>query len=185
MKKSTILVLGFFGLAMIDAFIGMNFPIDYSYVESSVVPHFCLIGTLIYLKDKDWLDRLLIGGVIGILFDCFFTNTFPKNCFLFALLAFGIGFLNPYIQTRKKACITFVIFALLYDFIPFGFTRFTHPEYMPFPVWARQLELYSVVLSIITALILMYIKEVMSRYFSIREKRKKIKEKRRNKKARV
>ena len=83
MKKSTILIFGFLGLALIDSLMGSIFPIDYSFINYSVVPHFCFLGTLIYVCDKEWMNRLLIGSLVGLLLDVLFTMTFPIDMVLF------------------------------------------------------------------------------------------------------
>ena len=110
MKKSTILILGFFGLAIIDTLIGYLFPIDFSYIEFSVVPHFCFIGTLIYVWDKEWLNRLLIGGLVGLVFDMLFTNTFPIDLVLFAIASYGIGYLLPKISSKRLQALVVVAY---------------------------------------------------------------------------
>ena len=69
MKKTQIIVIGFLGLGLIDSLITFGFPIDFTYTAYSVIPHFTFIGTLIYLHDKEWLNRVLIGALIGALFD--------------------------------------------------------------------------------------------------------------------
>ena len=118
MKKSTILILGFIALGLIDSFIGYIFPIDYSFVEYSVVPHFCFIGTLIYVRDKDTINRILIGSLVGLCFDMLFTMSFPIDMFLFGLASYGIGFFLPWMKSRKVEYLILLVFIFCYDFLP-------------------------------------------------------------------
>ena len=176
MKKSTILILGFVLLALIDSFVGYIFPIDYSFVEYSVVPHFCLIGTLIYVKDKEPLNRVLIGCLVGLCFDMLFTMSFPLDLVLFGLASYGIGFLEPWMKSRKIECLILLVFAFLYDFMPFIWDRLFNPDYATFGLWFVRFEVITIVLNAGTIVFLKYVEEVMSRFFLIRSYRdKKIK----------
>ena len=171
MKKSNVLILGFLGLGLIDTLVGYLFPIDFSFIHYSVVPHFCLIGTLIYVCDKDWLNRLLIGTLVGLGFDMLFTNTFPLDALLFGLASVVIGFLIPLMKSKKVECLIVLLVVFAYDLVPYLFERILKPEYAEFMLWFMHMEFITFGLNIFTFLFLDYIEEVMSRFFLIRKYR--------------
>lgn len=175
MKKSTILILGFLGLALIDSLVGFILPIDFSFIEYSVVPHFCFLGTLIYVWDKEWFDRLLIGSLVGLLFDVLFTMSFPADMFLFGIASYAIGFCSKWMQSTKKQYLILVLmaFAFLYDFIPFSWDRIVNPDYASLSLWFTRFEIMTFGLNLATIVLLNYVREVMSRFFLIRQHRQK------------
>ena len=173
MKKSTILILGFLGLALIDSLIGFIFPIDFSFIEHSIVPHFCFIGTLIYVYDKEGFTRLLIGSLVGLMLDMLFTMTFPVDVFLFGMASYAIGFFAKWMQQSKMKYLIVLMFAFLYDGIPYVWSRMVNLDYATFGLWFLKFEMFTIGLNFATVLFLNYIKEVMSRFFLIRQHRKK------------
>lgn len=168
MKKSTILILGFFGLAIIDTLIGYIFPIDFRYIEWSVIPHFCLIGTLIYVCDKEWLNRLLIGALVGLVFDMLFTNSFPLDLLLFSVASYGIGYILPKITSKKLQCLVMIAIVFVYDSIPYVWNCLFGFDSASFGLWFLHMELITMGLSGVTFAFLTYVEEVMSRFFLIR-----------------
>ena len=168
MKKSTILILGFFGLAIIDTLIGYIFPIDFTYMEFSVVPHFCLIGTLIYVCDKEWLNRILIGALVGLVYDMLFTNAFPIDLFLFAIASYGIGYALAKIKSKRLQALVVVAFVFVYDLIPYIWNCLFDFDSASFSLWFLHMELITIGLSAVTFAFLTYVEEVMSRFFLIR-----------------
>ena len=179
MKKTQIIVIGFLGLGLIDSLITFGFPIDFTYTAYSVIPHFTFIGTLIYLHDKEWLNRVLIGALIGALFDALFANTFLIYMVLFALGAYLIGCLRPWMRTEPRKIWIYWAFAFLFDLLPYVTLRLFSSGYPRFLTWMLRVEAATLVLDAATILFLMYAGQVMSRFFKIRDLReqKKVRQK--------
>lgn len=172
MKKFQYILIGFFGLGLIDSFIGYAFPIDFEYSSYCMIPHFTLIGLLIYVMDKSWLNRLLISMAVGLGFDILYAQTFPLNMFYFALLGIGIGWTRRFMKTEKKVLLIVLLFVFLYDFIPFVLFH-SQLMYPKLTRWFWHLEGPTLMFDIIITWFLLYIQQVMSRFFTIRYYREK------------
>lgn len=172
MRKFQYIIIGFFGLGLIDSFIGYAFPIDFEYASYSVIPHFTLIGLLIYVADKSWLNRLLISMTVGLGFDIFYAQTFPLNMFYFALFGLLIGWTRRFMKTERNALLIVLLFVFLYDFIPFVLFH-SQLMYPKLTLWFWYLEGPTLIFATIITLFLLYIQQVMSRFFTIRYYREK------------
>ncbi len=91
MKKKCGILFGCFCLMVLDSMFACAFPIDFPYTKMSVVWHFYLTGLLVFVRDKPWQNRLLIGDMDGIVRDLFVTSTFPFCFFFYNLMALAAG----------------------------------------------------------------------------------------------
>lgn len=171
MRKAQIIPLGFLGLALLDSLVTFGFPIDFTYIDYSFVPHFTFIGMIIYLNDKKWLNRLLIGTAVGLLFGILFTGTPVLDTILFAAGAYFIGLFNKYMQSDWQKFAWYMLFVFLFDLLPYIFMKLTSPDYPDLAVWFMHIEALTLVLDLVSVLFLLYIEQVMSRFFKIRELR--------------
>ena len=99
MKLKNMFILLFI-LGIADSFITYVFPVDFTFQSMSFVPHIAFMALLLVTYDRKWLDRVLIGGLYGLIYDFFFQSTFPLSFFLAFFLsvrfsAFGCVTLRP------------------------------------------------------------------------------------------
>lgn len=171
MKKSQIVILGFLGLGLLDSLITFGFPIDFTYADYSFIPHFTFIGMLVYLNDKSWLNRILISVCIGLFFDILFANSFGFYMLLFGAAGFLIGTCNRYMTTDQRKFLVIFVFTILFDLVPYCLLRIFSQYYPSFITWFLHMELLTIILDSVEILFLMYIEQVMSRFFKIRNLR--------------
>ena len=78
MKLKNMFILLFI-LGIADSFITYVFPVDFTFQSMSFVPHIAFMALLLVTYDRKWLDRVLIGGLYGSIYDFFFQSTFPLS----------------------------------------------------------------------------------------------------------
>ncbi|WP_276934205.1 rod shape-determining protein MreD [Dubosiella newyorkensis] len=172
MKKAQIIAIGFIGLGLLDSLITFAFPIDFTYVHYSFVPHLVFIGTLVYTVDKPWLNRILISMVIGLGFDLLFAQMFPMNMILFALFGYLAGWIYEHMHREGSLFLIFLGCAFLYDLIPY-IIYFMINHSPSLDTWFYKIESLTLLADLISILFLMYIQQVMSRFFMIRQYRER------------
>lgn len=165
MKKNFGILFGFFCLAMLDSIFGFACPIDFTYQSMSIVWHFYLTGLLVFVRDKPWFNRLLIGAMAGIVRDLFFTSTFPF-CFVFyPVLALLAGLYQKRARSTESACVLYISILFLVDFIPFVFQRMTGQTNILLPVWLYRVELLTMLTGSLVVIGMIYIDLIMDRFY--------------------
>lgn len=164
--------------ALVDDLISLCIPPDFRYQTVTLVPHFCFIAMLVITVSRSWLDRVLIGCLVGILTDYFFTISFPTYFLLYGLLAFLAGLAYPYMEedSKTEALILWGI-TIFVDLIPFGFCKWIGWIDVPIQTWFLHNEFVTMTGNGVTVCLLMYIVHVYDRYELIQSVRRKKKEK--------
>ncbi len=164
--------------ALLDDFISLCIPPDFRYQTVTWVPHFCFLAMLVIVCSRSWLDRLLIGGLCGLLTDYFFTISFPAYFILYGFLAFLSGLLYPYMEedSKTEALILWGI-SLFVDLIPFVFYKWMGWMDVSYKVWFLHNEFITLTGNAVIVCILIYIVHVYNRYELIQSVRRKKKEK--------
>lgn len=164
MKKKFGILFGFFCLAILDSIFAFVFPLDFTYTHFSVTWHFYLTGLLIFVRDKPWLTRLLIGLFAGILFDLFFTNTFPACFFLYGFLGLVSGFFQ--IPTKRKQTIVYMSLLFLADFLPYLFQKLLGHSNVSFFRWFYYMELISLLIGTLICMGMIHLDLIMDRFYA-------------------
>ena len=164
--------------ALLDDFLSLYIPADFRYQSYSFVPHFCFAAMLVIVCSRDWKDRLLIGSLVGILTDYFFTISFPTYFILYALLAFASGLLYQFMDdSRLQAAILWGI-SLFVDLIPYWFYHLIGKLNVSFGMWFLHFETATLIVNAIAVCLMVYVVHVYDRYQMIQSVRQKKADKR-------
>lgn len=164
MKKKFGVLFGFFCLAILDSIFAYTFPLDFTYTRFSIIWHFYLTGLLVFVRDKPWLNRLLIGAFAGILFDLFFTSTFPACFFLYGFLGWFSGFFQ--LSTKSRQALLYISLIFLADFLPYLFQRLLGQTNVTFIRWFYYMELISVLISCLICIAMIHLDLIMDRFYA-------------------
>lgn len=164
-------------LALLDQFISLVFPVDFTYSSISFVPHFCFVGCMLMLNNQKTLNRILYSCLCGLCYGLFFGHNWFLEMLLFTLFGFVLGFFHSYfVKDNRLLFLGMMISILLYDCIGFIFGTFMKTITMAFIQWFIYIELFTLVLHILVVLALIYVITVFLRYSTIKDIRyKKIK----------
>lgn len=165
MKKKFGILFGFFCLIVLDSIFAYAFPIDFTYTRMSVVWHFYLTGLLVFVRDKPWQNRLLIGAMAGIVRDLFVTATFPFCFILYPLLALAAGIYQNRARSLESACVIYVSILFLCDFVPFVLQRMQGITNVSLFSWFYHMELITLLCSGLIVIAMIYIDLVMDRFY--------------------
>lgn len=111
-----------------------------SYISiAGVIPNIMLVYVIIiaYLFGKS--DGLIVGLIMGLLYDCFFGHYIGANLFLYGLIAYASGLFYEYIYKDNVAIVLFLVFigTLFYNFgffmlniLLYGYTNFLSYVYL-------------------------------------------------------
>ncbi len=165
MKKKFGILFGFFCLMVLDSIFAFAFPIDFTYTKMSVVWHFYLTGLLVFVRDKPWQNRLLIGAMAGIVRDLFVTSTFPFCFFFYPLLALAAGIYQNKARSLESACVIYVSILYLCDFVPFCLQRMQGVTNVSLFTWFYRVELITLLCSGLIVIAMIYIDLVMDRFY--------------------
>ncbi len=165
MKKRFGILFGFFCLAMLDSIFAYAFPVDFTYTHLSVVFHFYLTGLLVFVRDKPWLNRMLIGAMAGLVRDLFITSTFPFCLIMYPLLSLLAGVYQKRIRSLESASVIYLSILFLVDFIPFIYQRATGIVNIGFISWLYHIELLTILVGALIVISLIYADLVMDRFY--------------------
>lgn len=180
MNKRFGILFGFFCLAMLDSIFAYAFPIDFTYSKLSVVWHFYLTGLLVFVRDKPWPNRLLIGAFAGIVRDLFFTSTFPF-CFLFyPLLAWAAGIFQNQIRSTEFAFLDYMLCLFLVDFIPYLVQLTTGVTNVSIVSWLYHIELLTLLTGGLIVIVMIYADLVMDRFYLFQKHIRRKRQRRKN-----
>lgn len=138
-----------FLLALFDTFFIYAFPVDFTFQSLSFVSHLCLLMLLVWTAKLEWLDRVLIGALCGILYDFFFVSSFPNAFILYPLLTWlnGLGY-----QATDKRVVWLYGFSVtgvfLVDFIPYVFYKTLGTIQVGFGIWFVYVEVFTILFHI-------------------------------------
>lgn len=180
MKKPFAILFGFFGLAMLDAIFSYASPVDFTCQRLSVLWHFFFIGVLVFVRDKPWLNRLLIGALAGLVSDFFFTDSFPCCFLLYGAAAWFCGAFSNRMEGNGFAFSMYMLCCLLVDILPWLWTKWTGLNNMPLISWMYHMELLSVLINGLVIILIMYIDMVMDRFYLMEKNRQNRRQRRRN-----
>lgn len=185
MKKSFAIVFGFIVLALLDSLMSYAMPVDFTFQHISVIWHCTFIALLVFVRDKPLITRLLIGMLVGILFDYFINDSFPFCFFFYACGAAAIGFIA---QTWDRTGVLFTVcllFCFLLDFLPFCWQKVTGITHIGFGLWFLRMESMTLIVDMAAIAVIMYFDLVMVRFFLIQKHRRRREEKKTLRKARL
>lgn len=185
MKKSFAIVFGFIVLALLDSLMSYAMPVDFTFQHISVIWHCTFIALLVFVRDKPLITRLLIGMLVGILFDYFINDSFPFCFFFYACGAAAIGFIA---QTWDRTGVLFTVcllFCFLLDFLPFCWQKVTGITQIGFGLWFLRMESMTLIVNMAAIAVIMYFDLVMVRFFLIQKHRRRREEKKTLRKARL
>ncbi len=165
MKKRFGILFGFFCLAMLDSIFAYGFPIDFTYTRLSVVFHFYLTGLLVFVRDKPWTNRMLIGAFAGLVRDLFFTSTFPFCFLLYPLLCLLAGAYQKRARSLESGCMIYLCILFLVDFIPFAFQKMVGLTNVSLISWLYHMELITFLVGALIVICMIYADLVMDRFY--------------------
>ncbi len=166
MKKKFGVLFGFFCLGMLDAIFAYAFPIDFTYRRLSVVWHFYLTGLFVYVRDKPWLTRLLIGMLSGFVFDAFFSSSFPICFGLFGFLAWLSGFWRTPLPSKRRQATIYMGLLFLADFLPYLFQRLIGQSNVSLWLWLYRMELLTLLFGSLICIALIHMDLIMDRFYA-------------------
>lgn len=166
MKKKFGVLFGFFCLGMLDAIAAYIFPIDFTYTHLSIVWHFYLTGLLVYVRDKPWLTRWLIGLLAGFVFDAFFSSSFPICFALYGFLAWLSGFWRTPMPSKRRHGFIYMSLLFLADFIPYTIQRFLGMSNVSLWIWLYRIELLTWLFGALICIALIHMDLIMDRFYA-------------------
>lgn len=185
MKKPFAIVFGFIVLALLDSVLSYAMPIDFTYQHVSVIWHCTFIALLVFVRDKPWMTRMLIGMLVGILFDYFINGSFPF-CFIFyTIAALAIGLIAHYWDRTGVLFLSCLLFCFLLDFLPFCWQKVTGINQIGFGLWFWKMQSMTLIVDLAAIAAVMYFDLVMVRFFLIQKHRRRREEKKTLRKARL
>lgn len=149
MKLKNMFILLFI-LGIADSFITYVFPVDFTFQSMSFVPHIAFMALLLVTYDRKWLDRVLIGGLYGLIYDFFFQSTFPLSFLLFPFFAWLCGFVYEKKEDIFWLSGTFLVSAILLDVLPYIFFRLCGGIQIHAWSWFGHLELATILFQCVT-----------------------------------
>lgn len=161
------ILAGFAALGLLDGLIAFAWPPDYLLNGFSVIPHFFLIGTLVFVYNKDTLTRILAGLLAGLVSAFFFSGSFPFDPLYFTAAAWAAGLVPAWSNSPRLSWLFFLLFALSYDLLPWLWIRFATPYNANILLWLWRIETFTVLLDIASLWCIRYAADVMDRYFKI------------------
>ncbi len=173
-------------LSLLDQFISLSFPADFTYSSITFVPHFCFVGCMLMLNSQKMLNRTLYSCLCGLCYGLFFGHNWFMEMILFTLFGFVLGLFHSYfVKDNRLLFLGIMISILLYDCIGFMLGIIMKTVTMTFLQWFIYVEVFTLVLHILIVLALIYVLTVFLRYSTIKDirynkikKRKMIKLKR-------
>ena len=61
-------------MALLDTLIVYIWPPDFTFQAISCVPHLCFMALLLLVYKRNWIDRVLMGILCGLIYDYFFLS---------------------------------------------------------------------------------------------------------------
>lgn len=165
MKKRFGILFSFFCLAMLDSIFAYAFPIDFTFSRFSVIWHFYLTGLLVFVRDKPWFNRVLIGAMAGVIRDLFFTSTFPFCLVFYPMLAFAAGIFQDRLRSSEFAFVNYMICLFLVDFVPFLGQKWMGLTNVSILSWLYHVELITMLTGGLVVIFTMYMDLVMDRFY--------------------
>ncbi|MDD7281732.1 rod shape-determining protein MreD [Floccifex sp.] len=157
-----------FVLGFMETAITFIFPVDYQYRAVSFVPHLCLTALFLIVFKRNWLDRILIGFLFGILYDALFQYGFSFHILIYPLLSVLSGIFSDYMdQDNRVLLFNILILMFLYDCIPFFIYKFLGKLSVSFTTWFIYFELSTLLIHIALIAVLIYVFNVFDRYEAI------------------
>lgn len=178
MKKSFAIVFGLSVLAFLDSLLSYAFPFDFQYQRVSIVWHCFFIGVMVFVHDKPWKTRILIGALAGILLDYLFNDSFPVSFLTYPVYGFLIGFFEPWMYRTKVAFLIYMIFCFLADWIPYIMEMQMGLLHIGFWKWFLYAESVTMIANAFSIFAIVFVDLVMVRFFLI-QKHLKVRESRR------
>lgn len=151
-------------MALLDTLIVYIWPPDFTFQAISFVPHLCFMALLLLVYKRNWIDRVLMGMLCGLIYDYFFLSTFPLSTILFPAACFGLGWLIEkvsddvrWLSLGTMGCV------ILLDILPFIISKLFGQVTVSFSRWFVHVELLTIVFHCAALLALYYIIDVMDR----------------------
>lgn len=179
-RKHPLILAGFALLGLLDGFIAYAWPANYMLTGFSVIPHFYLIGLLVFVYNKDTLTRVLAGLLAGLVHAFVFQGSFPFDPVFFTAAAWLAGLAPRWSNSMRYSWLFFLLFAFGFDVLPWIWLRITTPLNASILTWLWRMETFTLLLNIASLWVIRYAADVMDRYFKIvrvrqaREDRKKL-----------
>lgn len=166
MRKRFAILFGFLCLGLLDTVLSYGMPINYEYTGFSVLWHWYLIGVLVFTRDKPLLLRFLIGSIAGLAYGMLFGSSLFTYWIFYTLSAVLIGFAEPWMNTINKQFIVYLAFVLVFDLITFYLMNIGSTG-ISLWTWLYRMELISVFASAFSIVCVMFMDNVMVRFFLI------------------
>lgn len=154
-------IIYFIVLALIDSLAVMIYPIDFTYTRISFIPHFAIIGLLIYAKRLNWKNRLIVGGLAGLLTDMFITDTFFIYTFLYPFFCLMLTFFDHWVLDKRFAFFIIMGFVFILDFIPFSLNFLLQPYPATIHEWFYYMEMLTLIINAFAIPILSMIWDIL------------------------
>ena len=149
-------------MAMLDTFFAYAFPVDFTFQSFSFISHLCVMGLLIWTLEMEWLNRLLLGALCGILFDFFFTSNFPLSFILFPILTVSTGALYQQFQEDIRIRYGLVLIGVvLVDWIPFIGFKLLRSIQVSFGTWLIHVGFFTILYHIVLLVGYHYLSDYM------------------------
>lgn len=164
-------------LALLDQFISLKFPVDFTFSSVSFVPHFCFVGCMLMFNSQKLMNRILYSCLCGLCYGLFFGHNWLFEMILFTVFGLVLGLFHSYfVKDNRLLFAGMMISILLYDCFGFTLAYIMKRVTMTFIQWFIHVELFTLVLHILIVLALIYVITVFFRYSTIKDIRyKKIK----------
>ncbi|WP_294731874.1 hypothetical protein [uncultured Faecalibaculum sp.] len=166
-RKQPMILAGFVILGLLDGLMAYAWQPDYTLSRFSVIPHFFLMGMLVFVYNKDNVTRILSGLLAGLVSALFFQGAFWFDPLYFTAAAWLAGLAPGWSNSLRFSWLFFPLFAFGYDLLPWIWMRLFTPYNGSLLLWLWRMETFSVLLSILSLWVIRYAADVMDRYFKI------------------
>lgn len=169
MKKSFAICFGFLLLGMLDSVLSYTMPVDVTYQSVSILWHFTFIAMIVFVRDKPYLTRILVGLLIGILFDYLFNDSFPFCTLMYPFMAYTSGIIMKISHTNGATFGLCLVLCFVIDFLPYIWQSMTGTLQVGFLQWFYCMEAFTLVINIFIIALIIYVDVAMMRFFLIQE----------------
>lgn len=167
MRKRFAILFGFLCLGLLDSVFAYGIPLNFEFTGFSIIWHWYLIGLLVFTRDKPILLRFLIGSLAGLAYGMLFSGSFFYNWIMFMLLSVLIGFFKPLMNGFGRQFGIYFAFILAFDLLSYAFMQMKYPVQISLFAWLYRMELISLFTTALCIGCVMFMDNVMVRFFLI------------------
>lgn len=155
-----------------DDFLAYLLPGDPSYTHMTFVSHLGFLALMLVVLSQNWITRVLLSLLCGLVTDFFFIQSFPLHAILYPLAGYLCGWSAAWVQDHllRRTGLVFGMMVFI-DLLSFLWFSWMGNLSVSFRQWLMTYGLFSWVINGFLLLGLEYVLGVLDRYYTIRQNR--------------